>query len=432
MKMKLFAQLDDQVDTKPTVIAQEEFVATMTVDDMADYNSALEAMHDIEQEYLVDTNALVSAETVVDTITQQVEVEKGLLDSGSVTASTVILSMETLKNTMQILGVEDQVISISTEAMELDPVESLVISLEEKDTMLTKAIDLVKKLFKKIQATIKKYLTKAVVLYTGISKQAKVLADNIVRDGASGEFAIDEVTAGKIDNSCLGSFIKYYGDDVNFDSTLVKALSDFDKENIVAKTTSGLSVIKENLDKVYTSIKDGDSVSKPVVEAMLDSIATEYATVASESKLIVSYGIQSVRVLVASTPSVSNEDGSITKDRIVALLKDIRLESSALDLKIDLKITGISKSDMVKILGQVVESSDNTKKHFKNVEDQIASSADMVSNLSKIEDNSLYSPVVKFANTLISNVAMDYVLNRTKILKTTYSVCNEIYKSNSK
>jgi len=142
--------------------------------DVSEVIVAQEAMSEIDA-IAADAGMLTASidlsQTLSDNLEKQIGHESAMLEKPeSITGATVVLSHESLVNAAAMMGAEDTLATLSIEAMEANPVRSLEISIEEKQSMVSKIIETIKIGLQKFGLMIKKLYVKVVVAMTGIEK----------------------------------------------------------------------------------------------------------------------------------------------------------------------------------------------------------------------------------------------------------------------
>ena len=139
----------------------------------------------IESEIVAGVAAMSQAQVAADRVEAQVSHESMLLaNPEQINVGCVALSQEALATTALLLGADASVLapSVSQEAAEANPVSAMQISIENDKNFLTKVIDSIKAIFRKVMNAAKKLYVKLVVAMDGTAKKAKKLKKHIEKD----------------------------------------------------------------------------------------------------------------------------------------------------------------------------------------------------------------------------------------------------------
>ena len=433
MKMKLFEQIDLGVEEK--IVEKIVAVEPLTAEDVIVTQEALDALKDVEQTIVVANEAIATADFLVGNLNKQVDAEKALAETPEkVTADSAVLSMETLQVTAALLGAEIEP-AVSAEAIEADPVESLRLATEAKASFMQKSIENIKLLFKKFVTWLKKLYTKAVVAMTGISKQAENLAKSMedAKDAKS-DIKVDEAMA-KLIKGKVGALVIELGKG-KLDANLGSAVADSASDTKLVSAIGGL--VDELVKTIEAELKALEGDKKVKGSDILGKISgiTQTAQLfeggASGEEGAVSKTVKfsgmSAKKISFKLPKVDAEK-EYTAAEAAGLIRQVSFGTTTKTYEDkDLKVDSVKYADVVKSVKALVAPAKDIKKYMDEVEKTVAAVEKTVEGLSK-EENEAYVPVVKFANVIISNIAMDLVLGAVGNIKSTLSVANACFKA---
>jgi len=329
----------------------------------------------------------------------------------SVTSSTVVLSMESLHATAALIGAESLVATISTEAIEGNPVSSLEISIEEKGALIKKIVESIKLIFKKFVTMLKSLYVKAVVAMTGIAKQAKSLKAMLDENKANGkDVTLHDKMAAAIKGKLGAAIVKLGGNklDTTFATKFIAELKD-------TATLAGFgkipNAIKTHVDEV------SKETGKIKAEEFVDML---------KINMVISYNGMGVKLLVANVPvekdkEYTGEEAAKVLAKVTFSVKSTPVEDKEFTLK------DIKYSDLGMIANQIVVPAEKAKDYLTEVEKATADVERAIEDIAKTEDDR-YIAAVKFGNVMVSNIALDKVLGYVNGLKNLMGVVNAVAK----
>jgi len=164
-------------------LTQEDNTANTTVEEsnVIEEIAAEEAYYEmlsVESDINKDVIAMKQAEAVVCSVESSCEHKKHLLaNPENINANCVDIAMESLETTAMLLGTS--VVSLESDGT---PVERMELSLEKEKSFLTKVIDSIKAIFRKITNSVKKLYAKMIVSMDGTVKTATKLKKHIQKN----------------------------------------------------------------------------------------------------------------------------------------------------------------------------------------------------------------------------------------------------------
>ena len=405
MGFKLF----DQVDLATEDIALS--AAPLNIETVIATQEAFADIADIEKEH-DNIHATISlANTVASNLGAQVSQESALLTKPeSVTAGAVILSQESLVATAKLLGAEGTLAGLSVESMEANPVTSLELSIEEKQSLIKRVIETIKVLFKKFSAMFKKLYAKVLVAMTGTSTQIEKLKTEIA-DMKEFVVAKDNENVLKVVNGKLGAAVKLTGA-----AKVDKAFVDLSLN--MSKTEDGLALyaipsyvsgVATDIDSAYGKLKDENKGSD--VKALIDEVLKGY------SKTLVRFDGKSVKNLTVVGPEVDEKAEKITKQQAVDILAKVTFKIEAEDADEIKSFDAVGQDDLVAALDAVMVSAKDIKKFADGVDKVVVDANKTVDKLKEGDDDKKYLPVTKAANVIIGNAGIDMILGRVGLIK---------------
>jgi len=399
MGFKLF----DQVDLSTEDMGLNE---PLDIDVVIATQEALADIADIEKQCETTANSIDLAETITANMNAQVATEEAVLATPeAITASTVILSQESILHTAMLLGAEDTLASISVESIEANPVTSLELSIEEKKSLIARIVETIKIGFAKFINMIKKIYVKAVVAMTGIEKQAKTLRDKLKDDKkkAAGTIKITDDVSTKIGKK-LGAPIKAFGPLEN--GKYIEFMTDTATMDTLEKLFDTMS---KGSDHIKNSFTKGEKITGAELTTMMYDSSSEMM---KEEGLVVRVEGRSITTLRGDFKKLKALDPKekFSRKDATAILTDMTFSIQKKETGDLGGFTSVSYDSLIKIMDDLKKPSGKLDKFVsanKKLEGKITK---RIEKIGKKEEDIAELPLVKFGNVIATKVSLDRTL----------------------
>ena len=421
-----------------TEVSHENFQDTDNTignEDMANILSASQDIADIENEARSIDAVTASSEELISNLQTEVDVESRILDSDTskLSGNIVVLANLSLTNAYDALGVSDfeRIGAISHESANASPVTALKVSHEEKQSLIKRAIDLVRKLFKKFGLLLKKLRVKAVLLTENVSKAAKGLAITIAEKNSdySSTINLDEKKHTKLASKLVLNTIsgeKKLTIDSYKELVKVSTESMDAVEKVFTTYNEKFNEINSGSDK-YTS-KDANAVMSDFVTAIeVTELNLDDANTLGTS--LVRTTANSTKIVTITKPKMFKDGIEVTKAQLISRLNSMEphiSENAHKKDSINIKSvpTKYTLSDLVKLLETIGVFSKNAK---KVVEANLKVTDKIEKAVESLKDTEGAQGVVKFAGIAGTKAALEATLWYVNINKSTLNAVSYIW-----
>lgn len=415
MGFKLFDQVDLGNEAMSPIVAEP-----MDIETVIATQEAFAGIADVEKEYENANATIALANTVTGNLEAQIAHESAILAKPeSITGATVVLSQESLIATAKLLGAEGTLAGLSIESIAANPVTSLELSIEEKQSLIARVIETVKVLAKKFVAMLKKLYTKAVVAMSGVSKQAGDLSKEIagVKDGADVKVE-DGGKLAQLINAKFGAAMFVLESKDPGSNLIAGIFAKLEGLNKTADIASGTATLIAGIDKAISDL--GEKVAGK-------DLAKTVAELAIADGQVVRFDGASVKTIKTSKPTI-DEGKEYSKKEAINAIAQITFSVTSEKAPLVKGIAEIKFANLATMAVETGKAADTLKSFSDSVNKAIEGAVKNVKGLKEGDDDKKYLPATKMANVMISNVGMDLILGYLGAVKGSLSVTNAVFK----